>query len=165
MYINEIRIYNEDMDYIPEREVCKNTLIQNNYVKKIGDGNWAAPGIQYYLPKRPILYIPNLRFAVYGNLRRLGLHDYPTQPSAVTTISALTVLTACRTVCLTGRNLHAIISRTLRLSAILSAMFITFSVRFTLTRRQYFKVIDNVYESVQLSNFPLIRPRGFEFLQ
>ncbi|MBE7040646.1 MAG: hypothetical protein E7400_01620 [Ruminococcaceae bacterium] len=43
----EIEVISSD-DGMPIKEVCKNSLIANNYITEIGEVNWGAPGIQLY---------------------------------------------------------------------------------------------------------------------
>lgn len=43
----ELEVISND-DRAPIKEVCKNSLISNNYITRIGDVNWGAPGIQLY---------------------------------------------------------------------------------------------------------------------
>lgn len=43
----ELEVISSD-DGAPIKEVCKNSLIANNYITRIGEVNWGAPGIQLY---------------------------------------------------------------------------------------------------------------------
>lgn len=43
----ELEVISRD-DGVPMKEVCKNSLIANNYITDIGEVNWGAPGIQLY---------------------------------------------------------------------------------------------------------------------
>lgn len=47
-YLADVRIINEDMEYAPGTEVCKNISIQNNYITRTALVNYGAPGIQAY---------------------------------------------------------------------------------------------------------------------
>ncbi len=47
-YLADVRIINESMQYSPTTESCKNVQIQNNYITRIGQTNYGAPGIQAY---------------------------------------------------------------------------------------------------------------------
>ncbi|MBE7023031.1 MAG: hypothetical protein E7412_01030 [Ruminococcaceae bacterium] len=46
-YLPEIEIISKD-ETTPSKAVCKNNVISNNYITRIGDYNWGAPGIQAY---------------------------------------------------------------------------------------------------------------------
>lgn len=48
MFLTEVRIINESMDYSPVNEICKNNTIENNYITRVGNTNYGAPGIQAY---------------------------------------------------------------------------------------------------------------------
>ncbi len=48
LYLNNVRIINESMDYAPSYEVCKNNLIKNNVITRIGLLNYGAPAITAY---------------------------------------------------------------------------------------------------------------------
>ncbi len=48
LFLTEVRIINEDMEYAPASDLCKNNLIKNNYITRIGVMNYSAPGIQAY---------------------------------------------------------------------------------------------------------------------
>lgn len=43
----ELEVISND-DGAPMKEVCRNSQITNNYITRIGDVNWGAPGIQLY---------------------------------------------------------------------------------------------------------------------
>lgn len=43
----ELEVISND-DGAPMKEVCRNSKIDNNYITRIGDVNWGAPGIQLY---------------------------------------------------------------------------------------------------------------------
>ncbi|MBQ4517158.1 MAG: hypothetical protein II997_01065 [Clostridia bacterium] len=43
----ELEVISRD-DGAPMKEVCRNSRIANNYITRIGDVNWGAPGIQLY---------------------------------------------------------------------------------------------------------------------
>jgi len=44
----DVEIYTSDEEFIPKKEVCKDNIIKNNYITRIGQYNWGAPGIQTY---------------------------------------------------------------------------------------------------------------------
>lgn len=46
-YMPEIEIISFD-ENVPSKEVCKNNTVSNNYITRIGEYNWGAPGIQAY---------------------------------------------------------------------------------------------------------------------
>ena len=48
MYVQEIRVINESMDYCPKYKVCKNNEVSNNYVTRVAGFNHSAAGIQAY---------------------------------------------------------------------------------------------------------------------
>lgn len=48
MFLAEIRVINLSMEHVPQKEVCKNNKIYNNYITAIGEFNYGAPGIQTY---------------------------------------------------------------------------------------------------------------------
>lgn len=48
MYLAEVRIINESMEYAPINDICKFNRIENNYITRIGTVNYGAPGIQAY---------------------------------------------------------------------------------------------------------------------
>ncbi len=47
-FISDVEVYTSDEEFIPKKEVCKNNLIKNNYITRIGQYNKGAPGIQTY---------------------------------------------------------------------------------------------------------------------
>lgn len=51
IYLAEVRVINEDEEYAPAVDLCRNNLIKNNYITRIGRINSGAPGIQSYYTK------------------------------------------------------------------------------------------------------------------
>ena len=47
-YLAEVRLIDENIPYVPQKEICKYNKIQNNYINRAGDGHWGAPGIQSF---------------------------------------------------------------------------------------------------------------------
>lgn len=48
LFLADVRIIDEDLEYTPASDLCKNNLIKNNYITRIGVMNHSAPGIQAY---------------------------------------------------------------------------------------------------------------------
>lgn len=48
MYVQEIRVINESMEYCPKYRVCRNNEVSNNYVTRVANYNHSAAGIQAY---------------------------------------------------------------------------------------------------------------------
>lgn len=48
LYLADVRVINESMDYAPINDICKFNRIANNYITRIGVVNYGAPGIQAY---------------------------------------------------------------------------------------------------------------------
>ena len=46
-YMPEIELISKD-ETVPLEEVCKDNLISNNYITRVGEYNWGAPGMQTY---------------------------------------------------------------------------------------------------------------------
>ena len=47
-YINEVRVIDTDMEYVPFKEVCRDNIIANNAITRVGQYNYAAPAITAY---------------------------------------------------------------------------------------------------------------------
>lgn len=48
LFLTEVRVINEDMEYAPACDLNHYNLIKNNYITRIGVINYSAPGIQAY---------------------------------------------------------------------------------------------------------------------
>lgn len=48
MFLTEVRVINESMEFSPVNESCKYNYINNNYITRIGLVNFGAPGMQFY---------------------------------------------------------------------------------------------------------------------
>lgn len=166
MYINEIRIYNEDMDYIPEREVCKNTLIHDNYVTRIGDGNWAAPGIQYYFTEKTDIVHNEFYDLPYTAIcGGWGWHDYPDSTVCRDNNISFNRIDSVQNRLFDGGGIYMLGNQpnSTIIGNFISNVYNVFGAVYLDAAVQYFKVIDNVYESVQLSNFPNSSTRDLNF--
>ncbi len=47
-FLNNVRVINESMEYAPSYEVCKNNLVKNNVITRVGNTNFGAPGVTAY---------------------------------------------------------------------------------------------------------------------
>lgn len=53
--VNQIKAFDHSKPGVPEEETCKNTLLSNNYITRVGDYFWSSPAIMaYYVEKAEI---------------------------------------------------------------------------------------------------------------
>lgn len=153
----EIRLINEDSEYIAPKEVCKNISIKNNFITRVGDGHYGAPGIHLFYTQNVNVSHNEITHVPYtGITSGWGWTSFRDSRTCKDNVIAYNRIDGISERAMDGGGVYTLGNQpnTVICGNYFTNQYNCYGTVYLDAGSQFYQVYDNVMENVLISNFP-----------
>ncbi len=153
----EIRLIDEDREYAPPKEVCKNINISNNYITRVGDGRYSAVAISLFYTQNVHVTHNDISHVPYSGITSgWGWFNFADSKTCKDNVFAYNLIDGAGERSMDGGCIYTLGNQpnTIICGNYFKNQYNVYGSIYLDAGSQYYQVYDNVMENVITTNFP-----------